>query len=174
LSQRGDTKNTPLGGLLLGMKGNDMMASWLTTPYALDREEGYRLQSWGALVVVKASWAHTGGVFNLFEVTCPPGYATPLHIHYAEDVAVYVLEGALTIFWGNEPHEAAAGSYWFQPRGIPHGFRVAGATPARILYMSFPGGFDRLVIEQELRAAHCGCVTAAARYQIEIVGPLPE
>lgn len=150
------------------------MAAWLTKPYALDRDEGQRLQSWGALVLVKASAAHTGGVFNLFEVTCPPGYATPLHIHYAEDVAIYVLEGTLTLFWGNEQHEAVAGSYLFQPRGIPHGFRVADATPARILYMSFPAGFDRLVIEQQPRTPDCGCITAAARYQIEIVGPLPE
>jgi len=68
----------------------------------------------------------------------PADYATPLHIHYAEDVGVYVLEGALTFFWGDEKKEAIAGSYFFQPSGTPHGFRVKGATPARILYMTFP------------------------------------
>jgi quercetin dioxygenase-like cupin family protein len=113
-------------------------------------------------------------VFNLFEVSCPPAYATPLHIHYAEDVAVYVLEGALTFFWGGEKKEAVAGSYFFQPRGTPHGFRVEGATPARILYMAFPAGLDRFVIEQELPAPNSEPETDAARYKIEILGPLPE
>jgi quercetin dioxygenase-like cupin family protein len=156
------------------MKGKGTMAAWLTQPYALDHEEGQRLESWGALVVVKASCAHTGGVFNLFEVTCPPGYATPLHIHYAEDVAIYVLEGTLALFWGNERHAAAAGAYLFQPRGIAHGWRVTGGTPARLLYLSLPAGFDQLVVEQEQLAPNCGCMTAAARYQIEVLGPLPE
>jgi hypothetical protein len=38
-------------------------------------------------------------MFNLFEFTGPAGFATPLHIHYAEDVAVFVLEGSLTVYW---------------------------------------------------------------------------
>ena len=110
-----------------------MMLPLQTKPYMLNSEEGQSLQSLGALVSVKATSEQTGGVFNLFEVCCPPDYATPLHIHYTEDVAVYVLEGALTFFWGSEKKEAVAGSYFFQPRGTPHGFRVEGVTPARIL-----------------------------------------
>ena len=145
-----------------------------TKPYSFNDEEGQSLQSLGARVSVKASSEQTGGVFNLFEVSCAPDYATPLHIHYAEDVAVYVLEGALTIFWGNEEKAAVAGSYFFQPRGTPHGFRVESVTPARILYMTFPAGLDRFVIEQELVAQSAKGATAAARYMIEILGPLPE
>lgn len=150
------------------------MASLQTKPYALHRDEGQRLQSLGALISVKATSEQTGGVFNLFEVSCPPDYATPLHIHYAEDVAVYILEGVLTFFWGSEKKEAVAGSYFFQPRYIPHGFRVEGGTPARILYLTFPAGLDRFVRAQELLAPNSECVTAAARYKIEILGPLPE
>ena len=145
-----------------------------TKPYMLHDEEGQSLESLGALVSVKASSEQTGGVFNLFEVTCPPGYATPLHIHYAEDVAVYVLEGALTFFWGSEQNAALTGSYFYQPRGIPHGFRVEGRTPARILYLTFPAGLDRFVIEQEQLVPNAESVMGAARYQIESLGPLPE
>ena len=72
--------------------------------------------------------------------------AMPLQIHYTEDVAVYVLEGALTFFWGSEKREAAVGSFFYQPRGTPHGFRVEGARPAQILYMTMPAGFDRFVL----------------------------
>ncbi len=145
-----------------------------TTLYMLHDEEGQSLKSLGALVLAKATSEQTGGVFNLFEVSCPPGYTTALHIHYAEDVAVYVLEGALTFFWGSEQKAAVPGSYLYQPRGIPHGFRVEGNTPARMLYLTFPAGLDRFVIEQEQLAPNAEPGTAAARYQIEILGPLPE
>jgi quercetin dioxygenase-like cupin family protein len=106
------------------VKGNMRMAYLKTKPYALRCDEGQRLQSMGALISLKASSQQTGGAFNLFDVTCPPGFATPLHIHYSEDVAIYVLEGALTFFWGAKKKEAVAGSYFFQPRGTPHGFRA--------------------------------------------------
>ena len=145
-----------------------------TQPYELQRGEGQSLQSLGAWVTVKATSEQTGGVFNLFEVSYPLDYSTPLHIHYVEDVAVYVLEGALTFFWGSERKEAVAGSYFYQPRCTPHGFRVEGATPARILYMTFPAGLDRLIVGPELLASCSEAMTAAARYKIEILGPLPE
>ena len=145
-----------------------------TKPSMLHAQEGQCLESLGALVLLKATSEQTGGVFNLFEVSCPPEYATPLHIHYAEDVAVYVLDGALTFFWGSEPKAALTGSYFYQPRGIPHGFRVEGRTPARMLYLTFPAGLDRFVIEQQHQAPNAEPETAAARYQIEILGPLPE
>src|SRR5512135_2699719 len=120
-----------------------MMRSLQTKPYMLHNEEGQFLQSLGALVSIKATSEQTGGVFNLFEVSCPADYATPLLIHYTEDVAIYVLEGAFTFFWGSEKKEAAAGSYFYQPRGIPHGFRAECGGSARILYMTIPAGFDR-------------------------------
>jgi quercetin dioxygenase-like cupin family protein len=140
----------------------------------LNNEEGQFFQSLGAQISVKATSEQTGGVFNLFEVSCPPEYATPLLIHYAEDVAVYVLEGVLTFFWGSEKKEAVVGSYFFQPRGTPHGFRVEGATPARILCTTIPAGLDRFVIEQKRLTPSSESMTAAARYHIEILGPLPE
>lgn len=150
------------------------MPSLQTKPYALSRKEGQFLQSMGALIYVKATSEQTDGVFNLFEVTCPPGFATPLHIHYAEDVVVFVLEGVLTLFWGSERKEAAAGSYFFQPRGTPHGFRVEGGIPARILYMTIPAGLDRFVMEHELPTPEAETERSAARFKIEILGPLPE
>ncbi len=150
------------------------MAYLKTKPYALRCDEGLRLQSMGAQISVKATSQQTNGAFNLFDVTCQPGFATPLHIHYTEDVAVYVLEGALTFFCGSEMKEAAAGSYFFQPRGTPHGFRVAGRLPARILYMTIPAGFDHFVMEQELTVKKCGAEMDAARYKIEVLGPLPK
>jgi quercetin dioxygenase-like cupin family protein len=151
-----------------------MMRSLQTKPYMLDNEEGQFLQSFGAFVYIKATSEQTGGVFNLFEVTCPPDYATPLLIHYTEDVAIYILEGVLTFFWGGEKKKAVAGSYFFQPGGTPHGFCVEGDTPARILYMTIPAGFDRFIIEHQLPGRKSGHEMDAARYKIEVLGPLPK
>jgi len=137
-------------------------------------QEGQSLASLGMQILVKATSEQTGGAFNLFEVSCPPGYATPLHIHYAEDVAVYVLEGALSFFWGSEQKAGLPGSYFYQPRGIPNGFRVEGNRPVRMFYLTVPAGFDRFVVEQQQLAPNAEPGTVAARYRIEILGPLPE
>jgi len=150
------------------------MKAFQTNPYMLKKEDGQFLQSLGASVSIKANSEQTGGVFNLFDVSCPPDYVTPLHIHYAEDVAIYVLEGSLTFYWGNEKKEAMADSYIFQPRGIPHGFRVDNNTPARILYMTLPAGFDRFILEYKKVAPSSDREEDAARYKIEILGPLPK
>lgn len=151
-----------------------MMTPLQNKPYALQCGEGQRFQSLGAWISIKATTEQTRGLFNLFDVSCPAEFATWLHIHYAEDVAVFVLEGTLTFFWGSEKKEAVAGTFFYQPRGTPHGFRVEGTTPARVLYMTIPAGFDRFVMEQELPAPKSDPEMHAARYKIEILGPLPE
>ena len=151
-----------------------MMRSLRTKPYMLDHEEGQLLQALGASVLIKATSEQAGGGFNLFEVSCPPGFTTQLHIHYTEDVAIYVLAGRLTFFWGNEKKEAVAGSFFFQPRGTPHGFCTEVNTPARILYMTIPAGFDQFVLEHKLPNPRSEPEMDAARYKIEILGPLPE
>ena len=145
-----------------------------TKPYMLKNKEGQFLQSLGALVYMKATSEQTGGAFNLFEAFCPPHFTTPLHIHYTEDVTVYILEGRLTFFCGSEKQEADAGSYFYQPRGTPHGFRVEGGTSARILYMTIPAGLDQFVIERQLPMPESAAERHAARYKIEILEPLPK
>ncbi len=151
-----------------------MMPTLQTKPYALGAKEGEFLRCMGARITVKATSEQTNGLFNLFDASCPPGFGTPLHIHYAEDVVVLVLEGALTFFWGGEKKEAAAGAYFFEPRGTPHGFRVKGELPTRILYMTIPAGFDRFMTEHKLPNLERDPERDAARYKIEILGPLPE
>jgi len=144
-----------------------------TRPYLIqaDRE---KVQTLNALVSVLANTEQTDGAFNLFNAICPIGFETPLHIHYTEDVAMYILEGALDIFWGDERKQSMVGSFSFQPRGTPHGFRVTGLTDARILYMTFPAGFDKFVIECSKPMSNFESMISEAHFKIEILGPLPE
>lgn len=132
-----------------------------------------RFKSLGALVSIKASAVQTGGAWNLFNVWLPTGYETPLHIHYAEDVAIHVLEGSLDIFWGDERKRAETGSFFFQPRGLPHGFRVIGTSTARILYLTLPAGFDGFVIGRSSPDSDPDAIIWEAQYKLEVLGPLP-
>jgi len=151
-----------------------LMTSLQTRPYILDPEaEIARLPS-GLQVSVKATTIQTGGSFTLLEVAAAPGTSTPVHIHYAEDVAVFVVEGSLRVFFGDREIDAEAGSYAFFPRGTPHGFRVRTGAPARALYLTVPGGFDRFIQDRGLWTEASEGVAVAARYGIEILGPLPE
>jgi len=150
------------------------LPSLQTIAYMLQSDRAGAANRRGLQISVKATTIQSGGRFNLFEVECPPGFATPLHIHYVADVAIYVLEGALAVFWGEDRKEAATGSYLFMPRGTPHGFRVTGARGARILHLSVPGGLDKFIHERELWAKTSDLLAAAARYKIEIMGPLPD
>ncbi len=150
------------------------MNPFQTIPYMLQNQEGLSLQSLGVSISIKATSEQTGGSFNLFEIVCPPGYLTPLTIHYTEEVAIYVLQGTLTVFWGSQKWGAASGSFFYQPRGTPHGFRVEGSAAARILYMTMPAGFDGFMLEHQLQFDEFEQERVAARYKIEVVGPLPE
>ena len=144
-----------------------------TRPYILHNNRA-KMQTLEALVSVLANTEQTDGAFNVFDVICPIGFETQLHIHYSEDVAIYVLEGALDIFWGDEKKHAKVGSFLFQPRGTPHGFRVTGLTDAHILYMTFPAGFDKFVIECSKPTGASESRLSEAHFKIEVLGPLPE
>ena len=83
----------------------------------------------------------TGGRLTVYEILLPPDSGPPLHVHEHEDEAFYVLEGGLKVRMGDEEHEALAGSFVFQPRGIPHTFRSSG-NGARVLLLVVPSGFE--------------------------------
>jgi len=157
-----------------GMRSNSVAAPLQLKPYMLEDEDQHDGGACRPHLSIKATTTETGGAFNLFTLAGPLGLGTPLHIHYQEDVALFVLEGSLTVFWGEEGREARAGSYVFMPRGIAHGFRVKSAVGARILFLAVPAGIDGLAHECCFGQDTSECTSAAARYKIEILGPLPD
>jgi mannose-6-phosphate isomerase-like protein (cupin superfamily) len=151
-----------------------------TQPYALAREEGEELWFLGAPTRVIANAEQTGGAFGLIEQVIPAGSESPLHVHHAEDESFYVVEGRMTFLCGDQKVHAEAGTFVYGPRGIPHGFRVEGEQPARVLLQCTPGGFEHFVMEMSEPAPPSGppdmqrLISVAAKYGNEIVGPLPE
>ncbi len=121
-------------------------------PLAIRKNEGEARWWFGGLAVIKATAADTGGQMSIIEVTTPPGFAAPLHVHHWEDEAFWLLEGDATFEVGGTTIEAHAGDYLSGPRDIPHRFTV-GSAGCRMLFICTPGGFERLVIAMSEPAA---------------------
>lgn len=106
----------------------------------------------GQLAEIKATAFDTGGQFTIVEVTCPPGFEAPLHVHHREDEAFWILDGDVTLYVGDATIEASAGDYAFGPRDIPHRYTV-GEAGCRMLFICTPGGFEDLVRDMSEPAA---------------------
>ena len=136
----------------------------------------------GLPTAIRATGETTNGAFGLVENwMIPPGFASPYHTHHNEDEAFYVLEGEVAFVCGGKWLSAGPGTYVYGPREIPHGFKVVGSTPAGMLLLCAPAGFERFV--RELSAPMdavpappdmAALVATAAKYHIDILGPLPE
>ncbi len=156
-------------------------------PYASHRDEGETLSFFGSLIWVKATSEQTGGALGLIETIVPPGADSPWHVHHNEDESFYVIEGEILFIVGEEQQRLTAGpgTYVFGPRDIPHGFRNASSAPARMLLEVIPAGFEQFALTLSEPAPESGfgpasppdmsrVMAEAAKYNIEILGPLPE
>jgi len=106
-------------------------------------------------VTFKATAAQ-GSSTSIFEVVVPPGFDVGAHVHTRSQEFFYVLEGELDLLafepaertadswhdWkspgGDRVVRAGEGSCMFVPSGIPHAFRNATGSPARMLFQSYP------------------------------------
>ena len=91
--------------------------------------------------------AETGGAFFLAEVLVPPGGGPPPHIHDREDETFYLLQGALTVWVGDQTLYASEGDCAHLPRGIVHSVRNTGAENARMLVTATPAGIEKFFEE---------------------------
>lgn len=153
--------------------------------FAFAKHEGPAVWFLNTLSIIKATSSQTGGAFGLIEQLAPVGPGSPYHVHRAEEETFYILEGGLEFLSGDRRFVQGPGGVVFLPRDIPHGFRVIGETPARFLVLTTPGGFEGFVTEAGEPAADLTLpepsapnmeklVALAAKYRVEILGPLPE
>ena len=91
-------------------------------PYALAHDDGQALWFLGnVLTRVKATGEQTGGAYGLIDQVIPAGFASPWHVHHAEDETFYVLEGTITFLCGETRVVGGPGTFVYGPRGVPHG-----------------------------------------------------
>jgi quercetin dioxygenase-like cupin family protein len=153
-------------------------------PYINTREDS-AIMFLGIPTLMRATGDTTNGAFGLIEQwMMPPGFASPYHTHHLEDEAFYVLEGEVAFVFDGKWSKAGPGTYVFGPREIPHGFKVVGNAPVRMLILCAPAGFEHFVLEMSEPATDLTSpptppdmpklIALAAKYKIDIHGPLPE
>jgi mannose-6-phosphate isomerase-like protein (cupin superfamily) len=104
----------------------------------------------------------------------PRKLAAPLHRHSREDEYSFVLEGRVGALLGDEVVYGQAGDLIFKPRGQWHTFWNAGDSPARILEIISPAGFERYFEELLELLPKAGppdpnaIAALAARYGLEL------
>lgn len=133
----------------------------------------------GVPTLVRATGDTTNGAFGFVEhLAMPPGSGSPYHTHRLEDEAFYILDGSVAFIVDGTWTTVSAGAFVFGPRNIPHGFKVVGERPAHVLLVCTPAGFEQFVLQLSEPAPAppdmAKLIAVAARFQIEIHGPLPE
>ena len=154
-----------------------------TGGYALGPGEGEAVWFNGGLGLLKATAKLTDGRFAAMELLAPKGFASPLHIHRAEDEFFIVLSGEVRVRHGEEVIEAVVGSLVYGPRGVAHAFRV-DSEEARLLLLFGPAGVEGFFREAGKPARSRGLPPAGeqfldrealkeigSRYHQEFVGP---
>jgi quercetin dioxygenase-like cupin family protein len=110
------------------------------------------------------------------------GSGVPVHVHQREDEIFLLLNGALTVWAGDQRRELSDGGVAVLPKGVPHTYLVTSQT-ATVLEVIAPGGLEQAFREAgwDLRTAPpdgwaCtpDAVTAAmAKVGCTILGPPP-
>lgn len=152
---------------------------------AMNKNDGQAVWFMNSLVIVKVTGAQTNNSFGLIEMINQVGLGSPYHVHHGEDEMFYVLEGELEFVSGSQRTIGGPGTTVVLPRGIPHGYRVVGTSPARFLVLTTPGGFEGFFIEagrpapsltlpEQAPPDMAKLKSLADKYHMEILGPLPE
>ena len=116
----------------------------------------------------------SGGGFSLVEHPMSArALAAPLHRHTLEDEYSYVLEGRVGALLGDDVVIGEVGDLIFKPRNQWHTFWNAGDTPARLLEIISPAGFEQFFAELvdlggTLQADPAALAGLCRRYSLEL------
>lgn len=91
--------------------------------------------------------ADTGGAISVVEHPFPVGALVPPHLHTREDEYSIVTEGEIGFRSGDREVVLGAGGYITKPRGELHAMWNAGSTPARMIEIISPAGFEHFFRE---------------------------
>jgi quercetin dioxygenase-like cupin family protein len=102
----------------------------------------------GSSAELKVVGEQDGGDWSVVEWRVRAGDEPPLHTHTREDETLYVLEGAITAYVGDQRIDVEAGSYAALPKDVPHGLSVQG-DEARLLVTLQPAGAEYLLVPRD-------------------------
>ena len=107
----------------------------------------------GIGVVFKIDGEDLGGAVSIVEQPFEVGALVPPHIHTQEDEISVVLEGEVGFRSEEKEVVLGPGGYIVKPRGEVHAMWNAGKSPARIIEIITPGGFEGAMREVAAMAA---------------------
>ena len=97
----------------------------------------------GSIGVAFKLWGHdTNGALSIVEHPFPVGAIVPPHLHTREDEYSIVTEGEIGFRSGDREVVLGPGGYITKPRGELHTMWNAGRTPARMIEVINPAGFE--------------------------------
>jgi quercetin dioxygenase-like cupin family protein len=102
----------------------------------------------GSSAELKLEGVQSGDEYAVVEWRVRAGDEPPVHTHTREDETVYVLDGAITAYVGDQRIDVEAGSYAALPKGIPHGLAVRG-DEARLLITLAPAGAEYFFVPRD-------------------------
>lgn len=102
----------------------------------------------GSTAELKLMGEQAGGDWAVVEWRVRAGDEPPLHTHTREDETLYVLEGSITAYVGDQRIDVEAGSYAALPKDVPHGLTVRG-DEARLLVALVPAGAEYLLVPRD-------------------------
>src|SRR5919198_1479215 len=120
----------------------------------------------GTSTELKLAGEQSGGDWAVVEWRVRAGDEPPIHTHTREDETLYVLDGAITAFVGDQRIEVEAGSYAALPKDVPHGLRVRG-DEARLLITLAPSGTEYFLVPRDKNDADPN------RFGLILHGPAP-
>lgn len=123
----------------------------------------------GVGVIFKIEGRDTAGALSIVEHTFDVGALVPPHMHHLEDEYSIVLEGEIGFRSEDAETVLGPGGYIIKPRARVHAMWNAGRTPARMIEVINPPGFEdffhELVDMTNAGAADPAAIVAtAARY----------
>src|SRR3954466_481440 len=102
----------------------------------------------GSSAELKLVGEQSGGDWAVVELRVRAGDEPPMHTHTREDETLYVVEGAITAYVGDEQIEVEAGSYAALPNNVPHGFTVRGEE-VRLIQTLHPAGAEYIFVPRD-------------------------
>jgi quercetin dioxygenase-like cupin family protein len=102
----------------------------------------------GSSAELKIAGEASGGDWAVVEWRVCAGDDPPIHTHTREDETIYVLDGAITAFVGDQRIDVEAGSYAALPKNVPHGLTVRG-DEARLLVTLEPAGAEYYLVPRD-------------------------
>lgn len=116
-------------------------------PKCVPPDGGRRVNVMGNELRVVLSGADTGGTMELVELIAAPGVGIPPHVHTCEEETFLILEGEVEFFVDGKTTVLGPGTTLFGPRDVPHGYKVVGDRPCRMVFTVTPATMEPMFDE---------------------------